>query len=591
VPRWMLYLALACPAWAMLTHFVLAGPTLVIETGMHTAVIPDAAMDRAGHLVVTVSYDKTARVWTLPELRQVAVLRPSIEWGQFGQLYSVAVKPDGTLTAVAGQLAVGNEYAIDLFDLTNDRLVQQFKVPSTVESLAISEDGALLAAGLYGGQVRVWQLADGEVKLADLNYSGTVLGLDFAPDGSLAASSYDGDIRLYDSALHLRRRQPTEAGRQPRKVKFSPDGRDLAIGFDDQPAIEVRSAADLSLRTRPDVSGFTTGNLGVVAWSSDGQEVLAGGTYPNLGIGTISILAWENRGAGARRVVASTLEDNIRSILTLPSSSPLAGDLVVTTVAPSVQVFAADQTQAVQLAAQPSRVADLRPAIDAADPARQLFRISNDGAVVEIDRVQSRGHPVHLDATALTVTQLNAATPDLQSWQPADGSLRPVGWFNGQHPEVNGKPLPLQPSEVSRAVDVRLGRVLLGSDFSLKLLNPDASMAWSNWVSTDIAWRVAQSPDARLAVAALGDGTVRWYRASDGNELLAIFLHADGRRWVAFTPGGYYATSPDGEDLIGWQVNNDPQQAADFFPASRFHDRFYRPDIVAQVLRTLDDGR
>jgi hypothetical protein len=102
-----------------------------------------------------------------------------------------------------------------------------------------------------------------------------------------------------------------------------------------------------------------------------------------------------------------------------------------------------------------------------------------------------------------------------------------------------------------------------------------------------MAWRVNQSPDGRLAVAALGDSTIRWYRADTGAELLALYVTEDAKRWVAFTPAGYYAASPGGEDLIGWHVNRGPEKAADFFPASRFRDRFYRPDIVASVLATL----
>jgi hypothetical protein len=59
---------------------------------------------------------------------------------------------------------------------------------------------------------------------------------------------------------------------------------------------------------------------------------------------------------------------------------------------------------------------------------------------------------------------------------------------------------------------------------------------------------------------------------------------------VAFTPSGYYAASPGGEDLIGWQVNNGPDKGADFFPASRYRERFYRPDVVSLVLKTLDES-
>ena len=97
--------------------------------------------------------------------------------------------------------------------------------------------------------------------------------------------------------------------------------------------------------------------------------------------------------------------------------------------------------------------------------------------------------------------------------------------------------------------------------------------------------------DGRLVVAAYGDGTIRWHRMSDGQELLAVFVHKDDRRWVAWTPSGYYMASPGGEDLIGWHVNRGWDQAADFFPASRFRERFSRPDVVQKILDTLDEGR
>lgn len=41
---------------------------------------------------------------------------------------------------------------------------------------------------------------------------------------------------------------------------------------------------------------------------------------------------------------------------------------------------------------------------------------------------------------------------------------------------------------------------------------------------------------------------------------MALFLTRDAQRWVAFTASGYYAASPGGEDLIGWQVNRGPGQ-------------------------------
>jgi hypothetical protein len=96
--------------------------------------------------------------------------------------------------------------------------------------------------------------------------------------------------------------------------------------------------------------------------------------------------------------------------------------------------------------------------------------------------------------------------------------------------------------------------------------------------------------DGKLVVAAYGDGTIRWHRLSDGEELLALFVHAKDQRWVAWTPKGYYMASPGAESLIGWHVNRGWDEAAQFFPAARFREQFNRPDIVKLVLETFDEG-
>jgi hypothetical protein len=92
-----------------------------------------------------------------------------------------------------------------------------------------------------------------------------------------------------------------------------------------------------------------------------------------------------------------------------------------------------------------------------------------------------------------------------------------------------------------------------------------------------------------VAIAAYSDGTIRWHRLSDGQELLAVFVHAKDRRWVAWTPKGYYTASSGGEGLIGWHVNRGWTDAADFFPAYRYRNQLYRTDIVGRILGDLDE--
>ncbi len=66
--------------------------------------------------------------------------------------------------------------------------------------------------------------------------------------------------------------------------------------------------------------------------------------------------------------------------------------------------------------------------------------------------------------------------------------------------------------------------------------------------------------------------------------LLSLFVADDD--WIAWTPEGYYAASPGGENLMGWQVSNGPEQVGTFVAASQCHKTFYRPDVIKLVLKT-----
>src|ERR1700721_843068 len=76
-------------------------PILSVETGMHTHSISRVAVDRECRLLATGSYDKTVRLWSLPEGRLLRTLRPPIG-PKFGPGHVVALSPDGRLVAVSG---------------------------------------------------------------------------------------------------------------------------------------------------------------------------------------------------------------------------------------------------------------------------------------------------------------------------------------------------------------------------------------------------------------------------------------------------------------------------------------------------------
>jgi hypothetical protein len=126
----------------------------------------------------------------------------------------------------------------------------------------------------------------------------------------------------------------------------------------------------------------------------------------------------------------------------------------------------------------------------------------------------------------------------------------------------------------------------LGTAYQLRLLDQQGHDVWPAKQAPDELSLVNVTGDGRLLVATYTDGTIRWYRVSDGKELLALFIHPDGKRWVVWTPQGYYDASLGADELIGWHINHGYDRMPDFYPVSQFRDRFYRPDVIQRVLWT-----
>ena len=220
---------------------------------------------------------------------------------------------------------------------------------------------------------------------------------------------------------------------------------------------------------------------------------------------------------------------------------------------------------------------------------RLSLRISANGTIVSFGIEYGGDRPSRFSLADRRLALDPADDPALRPPRTDAPGIEVAGWKATYEPRLNGEPLSLEQYERSRSLAIAPGgeRFVLGTEWWLRQFDRSGDEVWRIPVPGAV-WGVNVSGDRRVAVAAYDDGTIRWHRMTDGVEVLALFPYRDGERWVAWTPEGYYMASAGGEDLIGWHVNNGKDQAADFFPASRFRDTFYRPDIVERVLETLD---
>lgn len=565
---------------------------LRIETGMHTAAISRIGVDAANRFLVTASDDKTARVWELPSGKLLRVLRPPIGTGNEGKLYSVAISPDGQTIAAGGWTGYEWEktHSIYLFDRESGRLLRRITgLPNVVLHLVYSRDGHYLAATLYGGNgLRVYKTASYTQVGEDRGYGADSYGAGFDAANRLVTTSDDGFIRLYEiggntssgRGLRLVAKQKAEGRSQPFDVKFSPDGSRIAVGFTDSTKVNVLSDHDLSLLYAPDTSGVNNGDLSKVAWSADGNILYAGGRHSDSNNRKF-IRAWTNGGRGGYSDILLNAKNTIRHILPLRD-----GGVVYGAADPALGAL---DTSGRQTLFNPSDIADYRD-------SQSSFLLSADGETVQFAYEQFGKSPARFSLAERRLETLpQPATAGASQLQPTITEAKGLiitDWRDTYEPKLNDQPLKLEQYEMSRrlAIAPDASAFLLGAEWSIRLFDPTGKERWKV-VVLGIAWSVNISADGRLAVAAYGDGTIRWHRMTDGQELLAFFPHRDQKRWVVWTPAGYYDASPGAEELIGWHVNNGLDQAADFFPVAQFRETYYRPDVIAKVLQTGDEAR
>lgn len=569
--------------WAVASAQIVQGlevpaqPTLRIETAMHTATISRIATDAKGRFVVTGSWDKTVRVWETGAGRLQRTIHLPAGGGNEGQVYALAVTPNGGTIAAGGWTGWDWEgtASIYLFDRENGRLVRRISgLPGRPIRLTYSPDGRWLAAGLRGAHgIRLFD-PSGRLAGEDSDYGDDSGGIAFSEGGKLVTSSRDGFLRLYTlpkngQPLRLVEKRRSDGGLHPFGISFSPDGLQVAIGFEDTSTVAILSGIDLSPIRRADTASVVNGNLASVAWSADGSQLYAGGMSADDHASRI-VRIWTGRGAGPWRDVPVSA-DTVMDIAPFPGGG---------------FVFAAGDPAWGRVSSAGERQFLVRSGIADYRGGRDRLLVSSDGLTVQFE-FKLGATPARYSIADRALSLQSTDTSSMRPPRVAAPGLRLENWENSSAPALNGRRLDLErDDEVVRSIALTEDgvSVLVGTDWNLILFDHDSARRWSVSLP-DVAWAVNVSADASLAIAALADGTIRWYRLTDGEELFSLFPTRDGK-WVLWTAEGYYDCSPGAEELIGWSVNHGRDNAADFFPVSRFRTDFYRPDVLANLAAT-----
>jgi WD40 repeat protein len=184
----------------------------------------------------------------------------------------VAFSPDGRTLAAGGGGERDND-KLRLWDVASGKLLHELGSHyPTVDSIAFSPDGKVIASSGSRGPLYLWDSATGKELCRLWAYAEAIA---FAPDGkTLATAGNDETIRFWEVPTGKGRPAPAGGHRGAvRTVAASKDGAVVVTAGGGESSIRLWDLASGKERRRIDASSTWFGGTGAMALSPDGKAV------------------------------------------------------------------------------------------------------------------------------------------------------------------------------------------------------------------------------------------------------------------------------------------------------------------------------
>ncbi|WP_282125070.1 caspase family protein [Marinifilum flexuosum] len=560
-------------------------PKLRLNPEMHMEGIMKISTDAQGKYLLSVSFDKTAKLWDAQTGKLIRTFRTPIGSGFEGSLWGGAISPDGNIIAVGGSTGFNWDQAasIYIFNRSTGQLIQRLSgLHSLVLDIEFSPNGKFMAASLGAESVEIYKSSINNgitkwSKLKSLNGYGSKLinNVAFSSQGKFASVCNDGKIRLYDKYFNLTN-VISGAGNEPYSVCFSPDGQKIAIGYTDTPEVEVFSGSDLSLLYRPKLDGMNDNDgFILLSFSPDGKYLYGSGNYQKVIHRNWwwMIRKWSDAGQGDYTDYPVSCHNSIMDIKI--TGSEIDQSLLLGGGQPYVANLDAHGNRNFY------KVGEL---YDFSNHQFDYFKINNNGD--EIAFTPTNGEAIYFSVKERRLLEYEDQTA-LKLYTANKSGISITDWNDNKHPKINGTSANfLGKRDECLTTDIANGgeKIVFGGNFQIYCTDKLGHKIWETPAQMKSAYAINISENDQVVAATQDGGVINWYSMDDGEHLLTLYVHPQTQKWILFTPSGLFDCSPGAESLAGWHINQGADQEAKFYPLSQFYEKYYTPNLGARIL-------
>jgi WD40 repeat protein len=567
-------------------------PHLMLDTGGHIAVVNALAFTPDGKAVVSASGDKIIRVWDWQAGKTTRFLRGQISAGDDGKVYAIALSPDGRLLAAGGWMKLPGEngHVIRLYDFASGTLLGVLKGHNNVVlGLAFSPNGRQLVSGSGDNTAIIWDVEGRSLVHQLEGHKDGVYAVAFTGDGArVITGSDDGLAKLWSTARGEEIATLSGHRSQVRAVVASA-ANDAVVSASRDGEIRVwdgKSGQYLRTLVAPGAA------VGALSLTPDGKQLIA--TCASAACNYVQRVLDLATG---RVMLAYSKHDNISNAAAVSPDGRLAAtsggneqevQIWDLRTGATIRTLAGKGRPgwAVGFSADGQRIAwgaKTKPGWNVNDYAEPTFsmRLPSDG------RTLGRPEPL----TGEAASQLIRARSSFGTYTLTHRKGSASGYdsiLDLSHDGRLERSIERGPTTGNRHLSYSFapdGRTIIsGGSFGVLTAYDLTGQVIGQFVGHEgDVWSVAPSADGRLLISGSDDQTVRLWNLKSG-ELIVSLFHGTDDEWVMWTPQGYYAGSPGGDKIIGWQINRGAEQSADHVGADQLRRHLNRPDIVERAL-------